>query len=83
MVEIYEIDDVVKQVKESREPDYKAMWNELKHRIEILMKWNKKQEEEKIKNGDITLATIYSDWTIEDKVILNLMKKIEKKHISS
>jgi len=82
-VEIYEIDDVVKQVKESREPDYKAMWNELKHRIEILMKWNKKQEEEKIKNGDITLATIYSDWTIEDKVILNLMKKIEKKHISS
>ena len=82
-MEIYEIDDVVKQVKESREPDYKAMWNELKHRIEILMKWNKKQEEEKIKNGDITLATIYSDWTIEDKVILNLMKKIEKKHISS
>ncbi|RLF79296.1 hypothetical protein DRN38_05945 [Thermococci archaeon] len=83
MVEIYEIDDVVKQVKESREPDYRAMWNELKHRIEILMKWNKKQEEEKIKNGDITLAITYGDWAIENKVILNLMKKIEKKHISS
>jgi len=83
MVEIYEIDDVVKQMKKSREPDYRAMWNELKHRIEILMKWNKKQEEEKIKNGDITLATTYSDWALENKVILNLMKKMEKEHISS
>ncbi|RKZ29256.1 hypothetical protein DRQ29_00360 [bacterium] len=83
MVEVWEIEDVEKQMKGRREPDYKAMWNELKHRIETLMKWNRKQEEEKIKNKDIFLALTYSDWTIEDRVILNLMEKIEKEHISS
>ena len=83
MVEIYEIDDVLKQVREQNNNPYREMWEELKHRIQVLINYNKKQEEEKIKDGNETLAMTYSDWAIEDKVILNLMEKIEKEHISS
>jgi len=79
-VEIYEIDDVVKQVRKSREPDYKAMWNELKHRIEILKNYNRNRRNECIDRGDGFMAETYSDWYIEDRTILNIMSRIEKEY---
>ena len=83
MVEIYEIDDVIKQAKKSREPDYRAMWEELKERLGARFHHWKSREAELIEKEDDYLAEAYCDWAIEVNSILSLMHNIEREHSSS
>ena len=82
-MEIYEIDDVVEQVRKSREPDYKTMWEELKRRLGVRFRHWKNREAEEIDKGNDELAEAYCDWAIETNSIISMMHNIEREFTHS
>ena len=79
---MWEIDEICKKARENRNP-YKEMWKELKGRVQSLREFSKRCENEYLKQGDQDMAQTYWNWALEDYIILELMKELEEKHLSS
>lgn len=80
MVEIYEIDEIVKKANEPKDNRYEKAWKELIQILKKLRDTNIKARDHNKKIGLHSTADLYDHWAIEDDYILAKIYELEHKH---